>query len=657
MNQLRSFILTAFSLLTPDLGNDCKDLAFNLFKKTRYTVHLNFLNNCIRLQLIPKGFNSNFNPASASFNSKDKSQLLSLERKVAFQRMRLLVHSHKRYIAYLSTQIYRLEDRMRSKLSDNHLALNFIRVIIHQLNRDLYLFLSTNKKKKLGKLKPPQVIPQQTTTNKNLVICIPPDLPLSENERSLLSKGLKFIPLTPSCDRFQLQSDSQRFFRALRLQFHFAGKNNTLPDDELFPFKKQRKSTWTPPPGQSKALDLYIKSTENDIKNLLFPRLRKSNLSKVESKALSLLRSRKDIVIKPADKGGAVVVWDKELYIKEAQRQLEDTQFYQQRATDPIMKNNTVVKKTIDELITECALPQSASRMHIFDSDLGKPSFYLLPKIHKDGNPGRPIVSACSCPTEHISEFLDSVFQPIVASLPTYIKDTNHALRTFDSLSINPNVKNYLFLLDVCSLYTSIPHNDGLLAVQYFLDRQPHPNIPTHALLRLAELVLTLNSFEFNGQFFDQISGVAMGTKMGPSYACLFMGHFEHRVEKEYTGRLPEFYKRYIDDGIGVTHMERSELDTFINFVDSFHPSIKFTHTISELSVNFLDITVTLQKNCLLTSAYFKPTDSHSYLLYPSSHPKSCKDSIPFSQLLRLRRLCQSNEDFLEKALEMVEFF
>jgi len=193
--------------------------------------------------------------------------------------------------------------------------------------------------------------------------------------------------------------------------------------------------------------------------------------------------------------------------------------------------------------------------------------------------------------------------------------------------------------------------------VHFVLERKPHPSISTNTLFRLAELVLTLNSFEFNGQFFDQISGVAMGTKMGPSYACLFMGHFEHRVEREYTGHLPEFYKRYIDDGIGITTMERSELDLFINFVNSFHPSIKFTSQVSEISVNFLVITVTLHRDSLITTAYFKPTDSHSYLLYSSSHPKSCKDSIPFSQLLRLRRLCQSDDDFWDKALEMIDYF
>lgn len=72
----------------------------------------------------------------------------------------------------------------------------------------------------------------------------------------------------------------------------------------------------------------------------------------------------------------------------------------------------------------------------------------------------------------------------------------------------------------------------------------------------LAELVLALNSFEFNGEFFNQISGVVMRTKMNPRYSCIFMGYKEHKVVlQQYTGRLPELYITYIDDDIGVTDM------------------------------------------------------------------------------------------------------
>ena len=59
---------------------------------------------------------------------------------------------------------------------------------------------------------------------------------------------------------------------------------------------------------------------------------------------------------------------------------------------------------------------------------------YFLPKIHKPNNPGRPIVSACSCPTELISSYLDKIMAPIVKTLPSYIKDSQHALEIFRDL-------------------------------------------------------------------------------------------------------------------------------------------------------------------------------------------------------------------------------
>ena len=87
------------------------------------------------------------------------------------------------------------------------------------------------------------------------------------------------------------------------------------------------------------------------------------------------------------------------------------------------------------------------------------------------------------------------------------------------------------------------------------------------------------------------MNGVAMGTKMGPSYTCLFMGHLEHTPLQQYKKLVPEIYKRYIDGGIGATSLSYNQLLDFINFVQNFHPAVKFTHEISEKSVTFLDMT------------------------------------------------------------------
>ena len=80
-----------------------------------------------------------------------------------------------------------------------------------------------------------------------------------------------------------------------------------------------------------------------------------------------------------------------------------------------------------------------------------------------------------------------------------------------------------LYTMDIKSLYTVIPNNDGFKALAYFLDKRPVLNPPTSSLTRLAEILLTLNPFTFNGEFYKQVEGVPMGS----NYACLFVGYIE----------------------------------------------------------------------------------------------------------------------------------
>ena len=85
--------------------------------------------------------------------------------------------------------------------------------------------------------------------------------------------------------------------------------------------------------------------------------------------------------------------------------------------------------------------------------------------------------------------------------------------------------------------------------------------------------------------------------------------------------------------------------------------ALQFTWEISETSVSFLDILVTINGNRLVTSVSYKPTDAHSYLLFSSSQPNHTKRLIPFSQFLHLCRLCSEDEDFHSESLEMRDFF
>ena len=62
-----------------------------------------------------------------------------------------------------------------------------------------------------------------------------------------------------------------------------------------------------------------------------------------------------------------------------------------------------------------------------------------------------------------------------------------------------------------------------------------------------------MNGSKLNGQYNKQTSGVAMDTKLGPSFACLFMGYIEQQIMESYPGDLPEVIRRFIDDYFGLS--------------------------------------------------------------------------------------------------------
>ena len=214
---------------------------------------------------------------------------------------------------------------------------NSIRLKIHDLNSKLFQYLQDHKNQKLFELtgRDPNSNSKPLEQRYN-VVTIPEDLPLSEPEKSILGKGLNFVPLTKKTDEFTVKEDTEKFLRRVKLKAHFNDKEQPSdePQRDEFESLKPKKSNWTPPDGQFTSVDLFVKKCRVDIQKLNFNKsLKFSNLSKEEWTAHQNLKTRDDIVIKPADKGGAVVVWRTDLYKQEAFRQLADTKGQQRSHT------------------------------------------------------------------------------------------------------------------------------------------------------------------------------------------------------------------------------------------------------------------------------------------------------------------------------------
>ena len=151
--------------------------------------------------------------------------------------------------------------------------------------------------------------------------------------------------------------------------------------------------------------------------------------------------------------------------------------------------------------------------------------------------------------------------------------------------------------------------------------------------------------------------GTTMGSPMAPAYASLFMGKLEEDFFKTVTIK-PDVWFRFLDDIFMVWNDTLENLEIFIDKINSFHPSIKFTHTISKTSVPFLDVLVSKDKSLnITTDVYVKETNHHQYLEYTSSHPKSCKSGIPFSQGKRYRRIISDDKTFNDSLPTLRQYF
>jgi hypothetical protein len=194
-------------------------------------------------------------------------------------------------------------------------------------------------------------------------------------------------------------------------------------------------------------------------------------------------------------------------------------------------------------------------------------------------------------------------------------------------------------------------------ALSFYLNKRADQNISTETLLKLFDLVLTTSDMQFNEEFFRQCKGIPMGSRIGSGVACLTMGYIERNMLSQYDGAIPILFKRYIDDILGIFVGSHQDLEAFIDYVCNFHENIKYTHEISNQNLAFLDLKLSIEDNGISTTINYKDTDSHNCLRYDSSHPPSCKKSIPYSQLLRAKRTCSKDNDFNNVAEEMVGFF
>ena len=361
------------------------------------------------------------------------------------------------------------------------------------------------------------------------------------------------------------------------------------------------------------------------------------------------LQQNQDLLIMEADKSNKSVIITKADYHRKMMQLLRDETVYSKINRDlsntQQLKNNSMVKdwykrgliskQTTEWLTTENALA---------------PKIYGLVKLHKPGNPLRPIVSCIDSPFYKMSKFLSDTLSKVVGKTKSFIRDSFH-FRNFIKHQRIP--QNYMLAsLDVISLYTNIPLELIETVIEEYWDKiKHHTKLPKKDFLYALKICVTSTFFQYQEEFYKQISGVAMGGPVSAVVANLVMEYIEEKILASLKCNVT-FYKRFVDDCI--TCFPKNLHVYILEHFNSFHPKIQFTmETEKEGALNFLDMTVDhLEDQKINTKWYQKATSSGRYMNYFSNVPFQWKTNVINNLFQRAYKLSdkQYRQDSMNKA-------
>ena len=367
------------------------------------------------------------------------------------------------------------------------------------------------------------------------------------------------------------------------------------------------------------------------------------NHTKDDLSRLTELQKDDNVIVKRSDKCKGLVLMNKNDYVQKTEAIVKDYQPVQKNPTKQLdAETSELIKTTL-----KGKLPDKTIQA-IKPNESRTAELYGLPKTHKAQIPMRPIVSACGDPLDKLSWLLERIITQLLVFVPAHLTNTYDYLTHLKEKFPSGLPKGAIaFTVDVNNLYGNIPTAEAIQSTIKML--QIHSSkvdlfgLTIPDVQKLLEHCLNNNYVRFGSNIFKQSKGIAMGSRIAPPLAILFMNTVESLLLA--TDRLqPSLYLRYIDDVFGIWTHGSASLDSYFDFLNSFHPALKFSIERTDRSprhqIPFLDTLLTVHSSGIYTTElYIKPMAAPIIMHFTSCHPMQTKRAIIHSQSLRALRL------------------
>ncbi|EYB86176.1 hypothetical protein Y032_0283g1298 [Ancylostoma ceylanicum] len=349
---------------------------------------------------------------------------------------------------------------------------------------------------------------------------------------------------------------------------------------------------------------------------------------------------------------------------KLVKQDLSDTNTYEKSSKTAFDKVSNNLRSTARRILGKIMNAKTIKRFIVTFPAV--PTYYALVKTHKIPEDvdlqkltekemkTRPIISSCGGPSDRVSWFLTKLLSPLLRNVAAHVINVEEFISALNHCDLPDN--NCYASFDAVSLYTNINNDEAIEAVLDLLQRH-QDEIHTFGLRKddLRELLvatLACNIFQFDGEFYVQKRGLAMGLRISPLLAVVYLDRIERR--SLVSGIL--FYKRYIDD-VFIIGSTESDLHIMLGKLNTCDPNIRFTVETPDTSgfLPFLNARIRISHGSKQIMWYKKPQSKNILLHSRSSHPLYVKANMIRNLINTKGRICnQDNPEVEEKVTRIL---